>query len=701
VGGIIMTIDEFFQDFTQDVLARSGAEENFTRSIYLDQMCTVLENEGIITGYDLTEHKISQAGMRSQAVDAWSFDEERSCINLILADFRVSDSLESLTNTDIVKSFKRLRTFVTSAMNPEFATSLEETEPVAGLAWLMRESRLEIEKINLILVSNTLMSSRVAAFPDESACDYPTTYDVWDFERLYRNETSGKSREEVEITFDHLESGGLPCLPAYTGANSLKSYLLVMPGEILANLYNEHGERLFEQNVRTFLQFRGKVNKGIRNTIVNEPDMFFSYNNGLSATAETVETNSDNSRILRLSNLQIVNGGQTTASIFTTRKKEKVGLEKIYVQIKLSVIEPEHVEEIVPRISEYSNTQNKVNAADFFSNHPFHMRIEEFSRRLWAPAQDGSIQQTHWFYERARGQFANQQANLTPAQKKKFLSQNPRKQMFTKTDLAKFILSFDEAPHEVSLGAQKAFSGTPRTKGLVGRISSKWEGGHDNDFNEVWFKRAIAKAVFFRQIDLMIFRSPWYSGYKANIVTYTLAKFANMIRKAGLEVDFLATWEKQSVPDELMNQLSVVAEKVNEVLCSPPEGITSNVSEWAKKDACWDEVRKLKIPLSESARNMLIGKEESREREKEGRRIQKIDNAIHAQTYVLEKGADYWKQLRDWNRMAKKLSPKEFSILNIACSIPRKYPSEKQAAVLMRAEHRALEEGFFIGRPNK
>jgi len=415
-----MTIDEFFQDFTQDMLARSGAEENFTRSIYLDHMCTLLETEGIITGYDLTEHKISQAGMRSQAVDAWSFDEDRSCISLIIADYRVSDSLESLTNTDIGKNFKRLRSFVSSAMNPAFTASLEETEPVAGLAWLMRESQLEIEKVHLILVSNTLMSSRVAAFPDESAWDYPTTYDVWDFGRLYKNETSGKTREEVEIGFDHLEGGGLPCLPAYTGTNSLKSYLLVMPGEILADLYFEHGERLFEQNVRTFLQFRGKVNKGIRNTIVNEPDMFFSYNNGLSATAEAVETSNDDSRIVKVSNLQVVNGGQTTASIFTTRKKEKVGLDKIYVQIKLSVIEPKLVEDIVPRISEYSNTQNKVNAADFFSNHPFHMRVEEFSRRLWAPVQEGSIQQTHWFYERARGQYANQQANLTPPQKKKF-----------------------------------------------------------------------------------------------------------------------------------------------------------------------------------------------------------------------------------------------------------------------------------------
>ena len=184
------------------------------------------------------------------------------------------------------------------------------------------------------------------------------------------------------------------------------------------------------------------------------------------------------------------------------------------------------LEEIVPKISEYSNTQNKVSAADFFSNHEFHRRIEEFSRRIWAPKAEGSVGQTHWFYERARGQYANKQANLTPSEKRKFLIQNPRRQMFTKTDLAKFILSFDDAPHEVSLGAQKAFSGTPSTKGLVKRIAEKWD--KDNkEFNEIWFKHAIAKAIIFKEVDALVFKSSWYQGYKANIVTYTLAKFAD------------------------------------------------------------------------------------------------------------------------------------------------------------------------------
>lgn len=687
-----MGIEEYFTDFQQDLMAKAGAEENFTRSIFLDQMCSLLENEGIISGYDLTEHKITSRG---QAVDGWSFDDELSTLTLILGDFRSAGKLESLTNTELGNAFKRLRNFVDAALKPKFTSSLEESDPVASLAWMIQDSRSNIEKINLIIVSNAQLSSRVAELPADKAGGINTSYEVWDFGRVYRSETSGKSREDIEIDFQNVDGGGVPCLPAYTGEDSLKSYLLVMPGQILSDLYRDYGERLLEQNVRTFLQFRGKINKGIRNTIVNEPSMFFSYNNGLSATAEAVETAADNTKLLKVKNLQVVNGGQTTASIFTANKKEKADLSKVYVQIKLSVIEPELVEEVVPRISEYSNTQNRVNAADFFSNHPFHLRIEEFSRRLWAPSPEGGVQQTHWFYERARGQYANQQANLTPAEKKKFLAQNPRRQMFTKTDLAKFVLSFDEAPHEVSLGAQKAFSGTPRTKGLVGRISKIWDKHDGREFNEVWFKRAIAKAIFFKELDRLVFRMPWYAGYKANIVTYTLAKFTCMVREAGQHIDFLAIWEKQQLPEAIENQLSDIAETVNSMLSNPPEGTTSNISEWAKKELCWDKVREVSIALSPDVETLLIDHEQSKEREKEGSRTQVIQDSIHAQTYVVEKGAAHWEQLREWNRTNRKLSAKELGILNIACSIPRKIPSDKQASLLVKTEERAKFEGFF------
>ncbi len=686
-----MTIEEYYQEFTQDLIARAGADENFTRSSFVEHMCSTLEDEGFMTGFTQTDYKNTTKGL---AVDAWSFNDELACLTLIIGDYRDSGSLETLTKTDIEKAFKRLVRFVESSLTGGFAESLDEAMPVTELAWMFKKSRHEIAQISLILVSNAALSAKVGALPKELVGKFQTNYEIWDLGRIHRANTSGKAREDIWIDFGSRETGALPCLPAYFGDGSMQSYLLVIPGSVLAELYQDYGERLLEQNVRTFLQFRGSINKGMRNTIVNEPHMFFSYNNGLTATAEEVITVEGDRQICKIRNLQIVNGGQTTASIFTAKRKESANLDKVYVQVKLSVVPPEKVEEIVPRISQYSNTQNKVNAADFFSNHPFHLRIEEFSRRLWAPAANGSVQETHWFYERARGQYANQQANLTTAKQKKFLLINPRNQMFTKTDLAKYVLSFEEVPHEVSLGAQKAFAGSSSSPGFVGRIATQWAKDDGKSFNELWFKNTIAKMIFFRQVDKLVFRQDWYGGYKANIVTYTLAKFACMVRTSGKNFDFLRVWNLQTLPDTVEFKLVEIAKIVNDILGNPPPAYTKNVSEWAKRADCWALVKDVPLTLDEGLLEYLADYEQILEREVDGLRTQVIQDSIHTQTYVVNKGARHWQRLREWNQINKKLSPKEIGILDAACSIPRNVPSDKQAPILVAAEKRAIENGF-------
>ena len=102
--------------------------------------------------------------------------------------------------------------------------------------------------------------------------------------------------------------------------------------------------------------------------------MFFAYNNGIAATATEVDTEQtpEGLVITRIKDLQIVNGGQTTASIanavLTARKNEFIDLERIKVPMKISVLDHDMSEKIIPKISEYSNSQNKVDASDFFSN---------------------------------------------------------------------------------------------------------------------------------------------------------------------------------------------------------------------------------------------------------------------------------------------------------------------------------------------
>ncbi len=248
--------------------------------------------------------------------------------------------------------------------------------------------------------------------------------------------------------------------------------------------------------------------------------------------------------------------------------------------MKLSVIDSEASEKVVPRISEYANTQNRVQAADFFSNHPFHIRMEEFSRRLWAPAGKGAQRETKWFYERARGQYADAQAKLTPGEQRRFKAENPKPQMFTKSELAKFENVWDEHPRFVNLGAEKNFAQ------YAARIGKEWSKSSDS-FNEAYFKRAVARAIIFRATERLVSAQSWYNGgYRANIVAYTLAVIGVISKRQEKSLDFLRVWNVQEISPTLESTLASVSRSVNEELLNPPEGI-SNISEWAKRELCW------------------------------------------------------------------------------------------------------------------
>ncbi|MCB9147560.1 MAG: AIPR family protein, partial [Caldilineaceae bacterium] len=631
-----MTIRDYYAEFMQDIYARAGAGQNFTEIEFTERMCDFLVDHATIDNYTYTGYKNSPRGIRA---DAWNYNDDTEILSLFVTDFRFSIELETLSNTDVTRNFRRLEKFFSESLNYKFLVALEESSPGYELAREIYDKNKSkvISRVQLFLLSNAQLSKRVSAIAQNDIGGYSCTYDIWDTSRLFRIESSGKAREDMVIDFQEFVPTGIPCLPAFTGSDEFASYLLVMPGGIVADLYDRYGERLLEQNVRTFLQFRGKVNKGIRNTIQNEPEMFFAYNNGLTATAEQVQTDKLSTRIQSVTNLQIVNGGQTTASIFTANKKSRADLTKVYVQVKLTVIQPEKVETVVPRISEHANTQNKVSAADFFSNHPFHLRMEEISRRLWAPSSQGGLRETHWFYERARGQYANAQANLTQAQKKEFLSKNPRAQMFTKTDLAKFEYSLGMQPHIVSFGAQKNFAK------FASEIGRKWE-KCEKQFNELYFQNLIAKAILFRFLDKNIMKQSWYGGYKANIVTYSLAKLAHLVSETAKSLDLGQIWKEQKLSPSLEKQLLSIAELVNQHIQNTPEDIT-NVTEWCKKEWCWKKLQDLPISLNKDVASGLLDNEEVQSQENSAEKVQEIDNGILVQKYVVEKGAVYWKEV--------------------------------------------------------
>lgn len=684
------TIKEFFRDFRQEYLAGAKSNSSFQLSEFISAFSRELIETGFVDDFELCHYR-AKRGVR---VDGFWFGDDGE-LDLYIADFSNSEEPESLTATDVDAAFRRLINFYEQSRAGKLHAELEETSPEYGLSREIHDREGVIRKLNFILVSERVLSERVRALDKRKFDGITADFHVWDISRLRRQRQSRGQKEPLDIDLVEQFGNGIPCLTAHTGSDAYESYLLVIPGDVLASLYEKYGARLLEQNVRSFLQARGKVNKGIRETLLNEPEMFFAYNNGITATARQVDidSHSGTGNMLRIRDLQIVNGGQTTASLFHTRRKDDISLNGVFVQLKLTVIDSDALEQVVPKISEYANTQNRVNAADFSSNHPFHIRMEEFSRRIWAPATDGEQRETRWFYERARGQYADAQSSLTPAEKRKFKVIHPKRQMFSKTDLAKFENVFDEQPVWVNRGAQKNFAKYAQ------RIGGLWKNKPD-DFNEEYYRRAIARAIIFRFTEKQVSGQSWYNGgYRANIVAYTLGLIGALCKRKGLSIDYSRIWALQDVYPTLEDAISETSRFVNNDIVEPPQGI-SNISEWCKKDTCWQRLE-AKLPeldgiLSDSFFEDAVSMAASVEKRKAARQVQKIDNGIEAQKRILDISGDAWKALLAEGRRSEIFTPKEVGLLQAAGRIPMKIPSEKQCIALVDILAKAHSEGIQV-----
>lgn len=588
--------EETFVELRQEVLEAAATNSDFVRREFLQAFGREIEMADVIE--ELVP--CDPPNVRGMSIDGYGFNSDEG-LDLFIADHASRGSLETLTKTEVGRLVRQLTNFFSAALSKELYRSLEETSEVYAIARAISERGTELGRIRLFVISERQLSERYEAI-DIGQFDgqVPVSLQIWDIGRLHRLRTSRGQKEPIEIDFNTLLGAPLPCLPAHLRDASYRSYLVAMPGALIADLYARYGTRLLEQNVRAFLQARNKANRGIRTTILEEPSMFFAYNNGITATASSVEIENDEGRtaITALKDLQIVNGGQTTASLFHARRKEKADLSNVFVQMKLTIIEDSQVEELVPRISQYANTQNTVNAADFFSNHPFHIRMEEFSRRVWAPAPADEQLETHWYYERVRGQYDEEQARLDAPTKRRFLKQHPKSQLIRKLLLAKFENVWDGDPVVVNLGGQKNFAA------YAERIATEWKIDADR-FDEAYFRRAIARAILFKATEKLVSAQPWYAGgYRANIVAYSLALLAYVLDEGGLALDYEHIWTEQTISSGLAETVAEISSLVNATLTGSDRGL-ANVTEWAKKEACWESIRSLSPEigaiLSESA----------------------------------------------------------------------------------------------------
>ncbi|KGP73722.1 AIPR family protein [Pontibacillus yanchengensis] len=677
----MITLEEFHEDFLQSILSDSESRGLIKAQSFFELVCEDLMNVGDLTNnYTMAEY--IKTGCE---VYGYDYDDERKIFTLINFQFFQDETIETLTKQQVNTKFKRLKKFAELSIAGLY-NDLEETSDAFSLAYNIYRyvNNRSIDKFRLFILTDGKVTRNIIDIPNDKISGINIEHQIIDIEYIYTIFLSynGSGSYDIELNIPYLEAG--------SNSNEYQSYLGIIDGNQLYKIYEEYGQKLLEQNVRTFLQFRGAVNKGIKNTIQYKPDMFFAYNNGITATATQVETK--NGYITKVKDFQIVNGGQTTSAIYAAKKNNKLDISNIAVQMKLSVVKNlDKKGEFVSSVSQYANTQNKVNKSDFFSNSPFHKEMKDYSKRIWVSSRGGSQSRTHWFYERVRGEYLNEQAYLTPAKKKQFQIENPKNQLIEKTFLAKCENSWDRKPHIVSKGAQYSFQEFANT------ISETLE-KNKLAVTESYFRNAVSRVILFRKTEKIVSNASWYeNAYRAQIVTYSIALLSHAIHEKNVFLDFNSIWGEQELPMDLVNLLEVITKKVHDKITNPPAGV-ANIGQWCKKEECWQKVRKVDIDIR-PIKSFLKNKEEVKYERKEEKQQKELDNGIEIQAFVVQTNIEHWIQLHDYymsKSNIKSLSMTQRDILRKYSEGVLSIPTEKQSKVLYYLYQKAVKEGWDI-----
>lgn len=726
---------EYKQEFLDSLRADSAINGSDTQDEFLS--CTL----GMLEDFDEVQspQKVGFgdkrcSGQHVMRIDAYAFDETDHSLELFINDFQDTYETENLTGSKVDELYWRMYYFLDEVCNGKIANYFDDSDDALKIAALIKrrmnaigDDPEQILKIRMFILTNkelstdilnrnlletkirkTKGSKTVKSTKKIKKADFngkPLEINIWNLERFYEKEKSFSS-DPIVIDFrNDYSCDGIPCIKGNIGENlGYEAYIAIIPGKLLSEIYIEHGSKVLEGNVRAFLGTSGSksVNSGIRRTINNEPDKFFTYNNGIATTAADVETEEKDGQlyITKIVDLQIINGGQTTASLAeAVLKKTNPELNGIFVPMKLTVIDDRETEnedgvrfydQMVQNIAKYANSQNKVTAADLFSNDPFHIWMEKMSKKIFAPAIHYSVP-TGWYYERSRKRYEQEQFKLkSETDRKRFRAKYPKEQLITKEQLGMYLTTMKEQPNIVAKGKNFVI------KEFNTIISQDYK-TNKGCFNEFYFKKCICAAIIYRTVDNYLeshkdsARKPtgfWYKagGYKLDIVPYTIAKIIHSV-PAGFTLDWNYIWNRQDLSPAFMHEIEMVTKMTNDFICDS-HGVI--VTEYCKRPETWMSYRdNVRYTPSEKFLSELMPERITKEQEVASQKDQKDTNDLNYVTEIIKLGAGYWQRLLEEGTSRAALGYVEQNTLrqavdfahkgNIPCSASGKVPARTMA----------------------
>lgn len=703
-----MEIDEYRKQFIDELRFDAEHEGTDPETQFIEKTLADLEDIGEL--FDPIQMPVEMRGSKNRMLsfDAYAYDDADGALVLISSDFdNQRDTAQNLTNSRIEELYGRMVNFLDECVNGNIKKYCDDSDPVIQIASEFRKKigksmiSTEILRFKFYIISNSVLSKSVKSLSKPDLFERPVELSVWTIERFYQTFASNSS-EIIEIETTDFGCDGIQCLKAELGDSShYDAYLGIIPGKFLADIYLKYGSKLLQGNIRAFLSVRGKVNKGIRDTIINHPENFFTFNNGVAIVARSVKFSPDGRKIVQFKDPQIINGGQTTASLANAiiKKEARNGMDTLYVPMKLTVLnvddemneeQEEQYHNITKTISQCANCQNPVSDADFFSNHPFHVMMEQLSQKVLAPPVGGNPYQTIWFYERSRGKWEQEQMKYTVAQKKNFCEKNPKNQVIKKEKLAKCYNTILMNPHQVCQSSAINFN---RFATIIEKIYEE----EKDTINEEFFKKCVCSVILFDSLDNLISKSSWYpkGGNKAQIVPYTISKLMTLIPE-GMDLDWHYIWQKQSLYPELAEELIKLAYVTHIFLIDQADGgIVRTIS---RTQAVWKNFKDKKYELSPKFIQTLVTLQDNREVANSAKRTSRFNSAVDISVQVFGLGASYWMKVYEDLVNESILSYGDcVFVKSIADYISRaSLPTPNQCKKLLKIVEKAEDKGYIM-----
>jgi hypothetical protein len=587
-----MELDEFLlqtraevREAIADRLSVPGSAYPYEETIFTEVVMEHMSEIGMTFEPEAC-HYAATVGNARLRLSGYAVSDDADQLDLFVSLYEGVETIAPIPDSETKTAAEQCLRFLSRCAQGRLAGTMDQSNDAYAVAHTIKDVYQQLDQIRIYVLTDR--QAKTKNFKAREVQGKTVKLEVMDIERLWRHWSEGKPRDELVVNFEEVSGGALPCVYVPGEMADYDYALTAIPGEALRFIYEKYGARLLEANVRSFLSATGKVNKGIGETLKKAPERFMAYNNGIVLVADEMRMGrAENGApgILWLKGMQIVNGGQTTASLYFTKKKEpKTDISRVRVPAKIILLrsaDPAGEEGLISDISKYANSQNAVKLSDLSANKPFHIRVEQLSLTTYCP--DGT---SRWFYERAAGSYKTMLARegSTPAKLRKLKTDIPASRKITKTDLAKFLNAWDRKPHHVSFGAQKNF------ERFMAGFSNREDQPEALLPDVAAWKRMVAKAILFKTAHKLI--RPMFPAFQANVAAYTVSILSERI---GDRLDLDRIWQNQSISGRLQEQIQIWAREVNDVLHQSANG--RMISEWAKRVECWEAV--LQAPLSD------------------------------------------------------------------------------------------------------